>query len=193
RGRPKSEIEILQEQIEDIQTIQFQQFGQIETLFEMAVLNESATSFHKDFLNQHMTEQDQDNPLNNDGVYEWNEIHSFSDIDQNTSTSLNQVHSEETLNSFMEFSSKVPKRTLSTQIQDPMDQLVEQFNNDLNLESTRYVGADSLLLMDNHEEQIIPQKQDDLSSVESYLKVLPNPEIVDGLIDIYFQAGQKTY
>ncbi|CAG8781954.1 16200_t:CDS:2, partial [Acaulospora morrowiae] len=59
--------------------------------------------------------------------------------------------------------------------------------------STRYVGPASLLLIDSYEEQIIPQRQDDLSAVEAYLKVLPNPEIADSLIDIYFQKIYRHF
>lgn len=76
-------------------------------------------------------------------------------------------------------------------IQDPVDQLADKFDNSLKIyESTRYVGTGSLLMLsDGGEEQIIPQYPDDLSSVESYLKVLPKPENVESLIDIYYKVN----
>lgn len=75
-------------------------------------------------------------------------------------------------------------------IQDPVDQLADKLDNSLKIyESTRYVGTGSLLMLsDGGEEQIIPQFPDDLSSVEPYLKVLPNPETVESLIDIYYKV-----
>jgi len=75
-------------------------------------------------------------------------------------------------------------------VQDPVDQLADQLGNSLKIfESTRYVGTGSLLMLnDGGEEQIIPQIPDDLSSVEPYLKVLPNPENVESLIDIYYKV-----
>jgi hypothetical protein len=75
-------------------------------------------------------------------------------------------------------------------IQDPVDQLADKLDNSLKIyESTRYVGTGSLLMLsDGGEEQIIPQFPDDLSSVEPYLKVLPNPENVESLIDIYYKV-----
>ncbi|CAG8506525.1 13350_t:CDS:10 [Acaulospora morrowiae] len=194
RGRSKSEVELLQEQIEDIQTIQFQQLNQMKALLDMAVVNDPMTSVSDGYvslLNQRGIEQNQGNLEINDGLYGWYRDYPSMGRNLDAPTSLNQIHSEETLHSFMEFSSKLPKSNSSMQArlryaQDPVDQLVEQLNNNLTLESTRYVGPASLLLIDNYEEQIIPQRQDDLSSVEGYLKVLPNPEIADSLIDIYF-------
>ncbi|CAG8730794.1 14583_t:CDS:2, partial [Funneliformis caledonium] len=79
--------------------------------------------------------------------------------------------------------------------QDPVDQLADQLDNSLKIfESTRYVGTGSLLMLsDGGEEQIIPQIPDDLSSVEAYLKVLPNPENVESLVDIYYKRVYRHF
>ncbi|CAG8779428.1 21685_t:CDS:2, partial [Gigaspora rosea] len=66
--------------------------------------------------------------------------------------------------------------------QDPVDQLADRF------ESTLYVGPASLLTSEDDDEQIIPQDDlYDLSSVDAQLKILPNQEIAESLIDVYYQ------
>jgi hypothetical protein len=78
----------------------------------------------------------------------------------------------------------------STSNEDPVDDLAAQMNS-LNIyESTRYVGEGSLLMLSDAEEEFMfPEMPVDLSQVEEYLKVLPNPETVDTLIDVYYQAS----
>ena len=44
------------------------------------------------------------------------------------------------------------------------------------------------MLNETGEEQMIPQPQDDLSTVEPYLKILPNPKTGESLIDVYYQV-----
>ncbi|CAJ0843050.1 17381_t:CDS:10 [Entrophospora sp. SA101] len=72
---------------------------------------------------------------------------------------------------------------------DQLEELANQFNNNLKIyESTRYVGTGSLLMLnETGEEQIIPQKQDDLSAVDQSLKYLPDPKTAESLINVYFQ------
>lgn len=73
--------------------------------------------------------------------------------------------------------------------EDPVN-VFDSIEISLNLESTRYIGPGSLLMMsDGGKEQIIPQMQNDLSSVEPYLKVLPPPIIAESYIDVYFEVG----
>ncbi|CAG8689295.1 9210_t:CDS:2, partial [Scutellospora calospora] len=116
--------------------------------------------------------------------------------------SLNLDLAEEALLFSAEFTANnLPRSNLPTQdtqityddigfSQDPVDRLAEEF------ESTLYVGPGSLLMSQDDEEQIFPQKQDDfadLSLVEDQLKFLPNSEISESLIDVYFQTAGRHY
>ncbi|CAI2170140.1 14363_t:CDS:10 [Funneliformis geosporum] len=215
RGRPKTDVEILQEQIEDIQSVQYQQLDQMESLLEMAVMkngdaaiipSNAGDNIDMNFAIQNSAGQD-GNFINSGGIYNWE---NFFQIDRESSPppSLNQNLSQETLQFSTQLAASLPKLKQQESVpvtdsmsyiagfaQDPVDQLADQLDNSLKIfESTRYVGTGSLLMLsDGGEEQIIPQLPDDLSSVEPYLKVLPNPENVESLIDIYYKRVYRHF
>jgi len=54
RGRPKTEVEILAEQIEDIQSVQFQQLDHMESLLEMAVMRNGGAAITPSNTNDNM-------------------------------------------------------------------------------------------------------------------------------------------
>ncbi|CAB4409088.1 unnamed protein product [Rhizophagus irregularis] len=214
RGRPKTEVEILAEQIEDIQSVQFQQLDHMESLLEMAVMKNGGTAITSSNTNDNMGGNMNfaiqngavDENFMASGVYNWNNFYESS-----PPPSLNQNLSEETLQFSTQLAASLPKpkqpetvpvtdsmsytANFGLPIQDPVDQLADKFDNSLKIyESTRYVGTGSLLMLsDGGEEQIIPQYPDDLSSVESYLKVLPKPENVESLIDIYYKRVYRHF
>ncbi|CAG8572559.1 28063_t:CDS:10 [Dentiscutata erythropus] len=206
RGRPKSEIEILQEQIEDIQSIQFQQLNQVGSLLKMAVSPgfQGTMPMGGDNIatgtNFPMPDQMNEN-LPNDGV--WNNFYSPMIGEGSPPPSLNLEFSEEVLMSLAELKPPIPDLPvqeipitvpmmygidLSNTSQDPVDQLAEKF------ESTLYVGPASLITPYDDEEQIIPQDDlYDLSLVDNQLKILPIKEIVESLIDVYYQTVYRHY
>ncbi|GES77488.1 fungal-specific transcription factor domain-containing protein [Rhizophagus clarus] len=214
RGRPKTEVEILAEQIEDIQSVQFQQLDHMESLLEMAVMRNGGTAVTSSNTNDNMGGSMNfaiqngavDENFMASGVYNWNNFYESS-----PPPSLNQNLSEETLQFSTQLAASLPKpkqpetvpvtdsmsytANFGLPIQDPVDQLADKLDNSLKIyESTRYVGTGSLLMLsDGGEEQIIPQFPDDLSSVEPYLKVLPNPETVESLIDIYYKRVYRHF
>jgi len=72
---------------------------------------------------------------------------------------------------------------------DALDQLTDKMESLNIFESNQYVGEGSLLLLsDGGDELILPRSPANLSQVERDLKCLPNAEIVDLLIDLYYQV-----
>lgn len=71
-----------------------------------------------------------------------------------------------------------------------MDELASDVENLKLYESTRYIGEGSLLMFEggNDGELIIPQMQPDLSQVDNSLKILPNEDTIEELIDLYFKV-----
>ena len=55
RGRPKTEVEILAEQIEDIQSVQFQQLDHMESLLEMAVMRNGGAAVTSSNINDNIS------------------------------------------------------------------------------------------------------------------------------------------
>ncbi|CAG8626407.1 8342_t:CDS:2 [Cetraspora pellucida] len=210
RGRPKNEVEILQEQIEDIQNIQYHQLNQVESLLKMAVLPGAQETISMggdnnalgmNFMMPNNSDQINGNFSTDEG---WNNFYPPLTREESPPPSLNLDLSGDTLMFFTEF--KPTKSDLPTQdipdtipitydadiahqSEDPVDQLAAKFKSSL------YVGPSSLLtLNDDGEEQLIPQNDfSDLSLVEDQLKVLPVPEIAESLIDVYYQTAYRHY
>ncbi|CAG8549556.1 416_t:CDS:2, partial [Racocetra fulgida] len=179
RGRPRNEVEMLQEQIEDIQNIQYHQLNQMGSLLKMAVLPDAQETMPMASDNNAVGDYlMSNNPT--DEAYGWNNFYSPLISDENPPPSLNLDLSGDTLTFFTEF--KPDQSDLP--IQDPLDQLAAKFKSSL------YVGPSSLVtLNDDGEEQLIPQDDfSDLSLVEDQLKVLPIPGIAESLIDVYYQV-----
>ncbi|GBB96123.1 hypothetical protein RclHR1_02690008 [Rhizophagus clarus] len=76
-----------------------------------------------------------------------------------------------------------------------MDELASDVENLKLYESTRYIGEGSLLMLEggNDGELIIPQMQPDLSQVDDYLKILPNKDIIEELISLYFKHVHRYF
>ncbi|CAG8613862.1 12258_t:CDS:2 [Funneliformis caledonium] len=76
-----------------------------------------------------------------------------------------------------------------------VDDLASNIENLKLYESTRYIGEGSLLLLDddNFGEMIIPQIQPDLSQVNDSLKILPNIETIEQLINLYFKHVHRYF
>ncbi|CAG8568106.1 14161_t:CDS:10, partial [Racocetra fulgida] len=88
---------------------------------------------------------------------------------------------------------QVPKTSEDSEMSD----LTLSIENLRLYESTRYVGEGSLLMLDdNNDERIIPlmpEGQDELSPVDDSLKYLPNIEIVEQLINLYFKHVHRYF
>ncbi|CAG8457012.1 9267_t:CDS:2 [Scutellospora calospora] len=75
-----------------------------------------------------------------------------------------------------------------------MNDLTSSLKNLKPFESSRYVGEGSLLMLDDdNNEMIIPIETDDLSVVDDSLKVLPNTETVEQLIQLYFMRVHRYF
>ncbi|CAG8561981.1 11644_t:CDS:10 [Ambispora gerdemannii] len=219
RERPRSEYEILQEQIEEVATIQFDQLNQLENMLENLIGNNGlpqatvAAPGQGDFndiiqnggASNSYVENFIPNPMANNfyGMYQTEEM---------SRPSLNQSISEETLQFTAQLASTLPKTnkppSITTninnassqytsdnmQFSDPVDKLTDELNS-LNLfESTRYIGEGSLLMLsDGGEETIVPQTPTNLSQVEPELKLIPNPVAAKYLIDLYYQRVYRHY
>ncbi|CAG8532852.1 4521_t:CDS:10 [Ambispora leptoticha] len=221
RGRPKSEYEILQEQIDEVATIQFDQLNQLENMLGNLMGNNNlsqttaAAPGQADFNNiiqnggasNPYVENFVPNPMTNNfyGMYQTEGI---------PGPSLNENISEETLQLTAQLAATLPKTgrpslvtsnvdnasvqytssNNNTQLSDPVDQLTDGLNG-LNLfESTRYIGEGSLLMLsDGGEETIVPQTPTNLSQVEPELKLIPNPAAAKYLIDLYYQRVYRHY
>nr|CAG8622926.1 15417_t:CDS:2 [Entrophospora candida] len=167
RPRPKSELEILQE--------------------------------------QNVALQVENDYLAGNGVLDWSGFYPPLDVESiQFLPSLNQNLSEETLQFTSQFAASIQKDEQGIPINDSdnynntkfghadqtsIEELTNQLKSSLKIyESTRYVGTGSLLMLnETGEEQMIPQPQDDLSVIEPYLKIMPNPETAESLIDVYYQ------
>ncbi|CAG8799784.1 5059_t:CDS:2, partial [Racocetra persica] len=212
RGRPRNEVEILQEQIEDIQNIQYHQLNQMGSLLKMAVLPDAQETMSMasdnnavgmDYLMPNNPDQINGN-FSTDEAYGWNNFYSPLIREESPPPSLNLDLSGDTLTFFTEFKpdksdlpiQDIPDTVPTTcdadvayQSQDPLDQLAAKFKSSL------YVGPLSLVtLNDDGEEQLIPQDDfSDLSLVDNQLKVLPIPGIAESLIDVYYQTAYRHY
>ncbi|CAJ0639784.1 8621_t:CDS:2 [Entrophospora sp. SA101] len=173
RPRPKSELEILQE--------------------------------------QNVALQVENDYLAGNGVLDWSGFYPPLDVESiQFLPSLNQNLSEETLQFTSQFAASIQKDEQGIPINDSdnynntkfghadqtsIEELTNQLKSSLKIyESTRYVGTGSLLMLnETGEEQMIPQPQDDLSVIEPYLKIMPNPKTAESLIDVYYQKIYRHY
>ncbi|CAG8743147.1 32202_t:CDS:10 [Gigaspora margarita] len=215
RGRPKNEIEILQEQIEEIQSVQYNQLNQVGSLLKMAVLPGSQGTMPMggdnnaagvNFFMPNNSDQINGNFPTNGG---WDHPYSPMITEESPPPSLNLEFSGDALMFLTDLKPIKPELSdlpglpvqdipvtvplaygidIGHPSQDPVDQLADRF------ESTLYVGPASLLTSEDDDEQIIPQDDlSDLSSVDAQLKILPNQEIAERLIDVYYQTMYRHY
>ncbi|CAH1761239.1 3012_t:CDS:2 [Entrophospora sp. SA101] len=216
RPRPKSELEILQEQVEDIQSIQYQQLNQMNALLEIATTTDA--NINGDFNTsdtlipgENVALQVENDYLAGNGVLDWSGFYPPLDVESiQFLPSLNQNLSEETLQFTSQFAASIQKDEQGIPINDSdnynntkfghadqtsIEELTNQLKSSLKIyESTRYVGTGSLLMLnETGEEQMIPQPQDDLSVIEPYLKIMPNPKTAESLIDVYYQKIYRHY
>ncbi|KAG9287910.1 hypothetical protein G9A89_017505 [Geosiphon pyriformis] len=213
RGRPKSELEILQEQIDDVVTIQHGQLNQLESLLEMAVkgtrdLSQTSTINLSDLIPSN-DNSDGEGFLQSQVFNGWVGMHPN---DVMPAPSLNQNISEETLQVSAQLAATLPKNSkapvvhssnindlnqyqgINLAASDPIDQLTNEFDSLNPFESTQYIGEGSLLMLsDVGEETILPQKPTDLSQVEPELKIIPEPVAAKYMIDLYYQRVYRHY
>ncbi|CAG8475411.1 5165_t:CDS:10 [Paraglomus occultum] len=218
RGRPKNEYELLQEQLEDIQTSTFQQVDRIESILEMALSgvpqgNASDTNLlmtNGNIYNNTYNNSNNDN-VNDNNMSEWRGLYPNVASESASLPSLNLNLSEETLYLSTQLAASLPRQPhqedntvvdsdlfighpFAMLENNALDQLTDKMESLNIFESNQYVGEGSLLLLnDGGDELILPRCPANLSQVEQDLKCLPGAEIVDLLIDLYYQKIYRHY